>query len=73
MARGNLTRSHGAASMKTVVTSGDIATISFGSTWWAFPVQELHAVQALCYDQRGRFLTDAAAIHVEIEEADAGV
>jgi len=42
------------------------------STWWAFPVQELHAVQALCYDQRERFLTDAAAILVEIEEADAG-
>lgn len=61
------------ASMKTVVTSGEIATISFGSAWWAFPVQELHAVQALCYDQCERFLTDAATIHVEIEEADAGV
>jgi hypothetical protein len=31
-------------------------------------VQELHAVQALCHDQRQRFLTDAAAIHVQLEE-----
>jgi hypothetical protein len=58
------------ASMKTVKTSRGIATISYGSAWWAFPVQELHAVQALCYDQKERFLTDAAAIHVELEEAD---
>jgi len=56
--------------MKTVKTSRGIPTISYGSAWWAFPVQELHAVQALCYDQKERFLTDAAAIHVELEEAD---
>jgi hypothetical protein len=54
--------------MKTV-TSEDIATISYGSSWWAFPVEELHAVQVLCYDQKERFLTDAAAIHLELEEA----
>jgi hypothetical protein len=54
------------ASMKTVV---EIATISYGSSWWAFPVEELHAVQVLWYDQKERFLTDAAAIHLELEEA----
>jgi hypothetical protein len=41
--------------MKTVVTSEGIATISYGSAWWAFPVADLHAVQALCHDQRQRF------------------
>jgi hypothetical protein len=61
------------ASMKTVVTSGGIATISYSSAWWAFPVEDLAAVQALCHDQRQRFLTDAADIHVELEEADADV
>jgi urocanate hydratase len=61
------------ASMKTVVTSGGISTISYGSAWWAFPVEDLPAVQALCHDQRQRFLADASTIHVELEEADAGV
>ena len=61
------------ASMKTVATSKGIATISYGSAWWAFPDQDLHAVQALCYDQRQRFLTDAADIHVQLEDADADV
>jgi hypothetical protein len=59
--------------MKTVATSAGVETISYGSSWWAFPDEDLPAVQALCYDQRQRFLTDAAAIHVEIEEADADV
>jgi hypothetical protein len=57
------------ASMKTLKTSHGIATLSYGSAWWAFPVQELQAVQALCYDQKERFLTDAADIHVDLEEA----
>jgi hypothetical protein len=61
------------ASMKTVATSKGIATISYGSAWWAFPVEDLPAVQALCHEQRQRFLTDAAAIHVQLEEADADV
>jgi len=61
------------ASMKTVATNAGIETISYGSSWWAFPVEDLHAVQALCYDQRQRFLTDAAAIHVQLKEADADV
>jgi hypothetical protein len=61
------------ASMKTVATSAGIETISYGSSWWAFRVENLHAVQALCHDQRQRFLKDAAAIHVELEAADAGV
>jgi hypothetical protein len=61
------------ASMKTVATCAGIATISYGSAWWAFPVEDLPAVQALCHDQRQRFLTDAASIHVELEEADADV
>jgi hypothetical protein len=59
------------ASTKTVVTSGDIATISRGSSWWAFRVEDLHAVQALFHDQRQRFLTDAADIHVQLEDVDA--
>ena len=59
------------ASMKTVVTSPGVKTISYGSSWWAFPVEDLHAVQALFHDQRQRFLADATAIHVELEEADA--
>jgi hypothetical protein len=59
--------------MKTVATSKGIETISYGSAWWAFPVGDLHAVQALCHDQKQRFLTDAATIHVELEEADADV
>jgi hypothetical protein len=61
------------ASMKTVKTSKGIATISYGSAWWAFPDADLHAVQALCHDQRKRFLTEAAAIHVDLEEAGADV
>ena len=61
------------ASMKTVVTSEGVNTISYGASWWAFPVEDLHAVQALFADQRQRFLDDAAAIHVELEEADADV
>jgi hypothetical protein len=59
------------ASMKTVATSEGIETISYGSAWWAFRVEDLPAVQVLCHDQRQRFLTDAAAIHVELEGADA--
>jgi hypothetical protein len=59
------------ASMKTIVTSEDIETISYGSAWWGFPVQDLHAFQALFHDQRKRFLTDAAAFHVELQEADS--
>jgi hypothetical protein len=59
--------------MKTVATSAGIETISYGSSWWAFRVENLHAVQALCHDQRQRFLKDAAAIHVELEAVDAGV
>jgi urocanate hydratase len=61
------------ASMKTQATSEGIATISYGSAWWAFPVEDLPAVETLCHDQRQRFLTDATRIHVELEEADAGV
>jgi hypothetical protein len=61
------------ASMKTVATSAGIETISSGSSWWAFRVENLHAVQALCHYQRQRFLTDAEAIHVDLEEADADV
>ena len=61
------------ASMKTVTTSAGIETISYGSSWWAFPIEDLPAVQALCHDQRQRFLTDAAAIHVQLREDDAGV
>lgn len=59
--------------MTTKATSGEIVTIDYGSKWLAFLVEELHAVQALCHDQRQRFLTDAAAIHVELEETDATV
>jgi hypothetical protein len=54
--------------MKTVRTSGDVATISYGAQWWPLPANDLHAVQALCHDQRERFLTDAAAIQVELEK-----
>ena len=61
------------ASMKTRATSGDVVTISYGSAWWVFPVEDLAAVQALCHDHRQRFLTDASAIHVDLEEADADV
>jgi hypothetical protein len=61
------------ASMKTVTTSKGVATLSYGSSWWAFRVEDLPAVQALCHDQRQRFLTDASAIHVELEEADDDV
>jgi hypothetical protein len=59
--------------MRTVATTAGIETISYGSNWWAFPVDDLPVVQALCYDQRQRFLTDAAAIHVQLREADADV
>jgi hypothetical protein len=54
--------------MTTRATSGDAVTIDYGSGWLAFRVENLPAVQALCADQRERFLTDAAAIHVELEE-----
>jgi len=60
------------ASMKTQATSEGVATISYGSAWWVFPVEDLPAVQALCHDQRERFLTAAAAIHVDLED-DADV
>jgi hypothetical protein len=56
--------------MKTKTTSGDVDTIAYGSVWWAFPVEDLHAVQALCYDQRRRFLTEASAIHVDLEPSE---
>jgi hypothetical protein len=59
--------------MKTVKTSDDIATINYGSGWWPLPGSELPAIQALCHDQRERFLTDAAEIQVELEEDDATV
>jgi hypothetical protein len=53
--------------MTMKATSGDVVTIEYHSSWLSFPVGEIHAVQALCHDQRERFLTDAAAIHVELE------
>jgi hypothetical protein len=53
--------------------SGYLPQSRLGSSWWPFPVEDLHAVQALCYDQRQRFLTDAAEIHVQLREADADV
>jgi hypothetical protein len=59
--------------MKTVATSEGIETISYGSAWLAFPVEDLHVVQALFYDQRQRFLSDAASIDVQLEEANADV
>jgi hypothetical protein len=61
------------ASMKTVVTSEGIVTTIYGSAWWPFHAEDLPAVQALCHDQRQRFLKDAAAIHDDLEEADADV
>jgi hypothetical protein len=59
--------------MRTVATSTGVETISYGSSWWRFPVSDLHVVQALCHDQRERFLAGAASIHVELEESDADV
>jgi hypothetical protein len=48
--------------MTTRGTKGDIVTIGYHMGWLAFSVEYLPAVQALCHDQRERFLTDAAAI-----------
>jgi hypothetical protein len=56
--------------MTTRGTKGDIVTIGYHMGWLAFSVEYLPAVQALCHDQRERFLTDAAAIHVELAEAE---
>jgi hypothetical protein len=61
------------ASIRTTGTSGDIVSMEYRSGWLAFDVANLHAVQALCHDQRERFLTEAAAIHVELEEDKGGV
>jgi hypothetical protein len=58
--------------MKIRKTKGDVVTVDYGSVWLAFRVEHLPAVQALCVDQRDRFLMEAAAIHVELE-ADATV
>ena len=55
------------ASMRTTSTSGDVVSMEYQTGWLAFDVANLHAVQALCYDQRERFLTDAADIHVRLE------
>jgi hypothetical protein len=56
------------ASMTTKATSGDIVTIEYRSAWLAFRVENLPAVLALFHEQRERFRTDAAAIHVELED-----
>jgi hypothetical protein len=55
------------ASMTITATTGDIISIQYRSGWLAFPVADLSACQALFFDQRERFLTDAARIHVELE------
>jgi hypothetical protein len=57
--------------MTTKATDGDMVTIEYRSGWLAFPVSELYLVQSLCHNQAALFLKDAAAIHVELEEADA--
>jgi hypothetical protein len=67
------TSSGRSASMTTKSTSGDLVTIEYRGGWQAFPVEDLPAVQALCYDQRERFRTEAATIHVELGEADEDV
>jgi hypothetical protein len=56
------------ASMQTTSTKGDIVSMEYRTAWLAFLVEDLPAVQALCYDQRERFLTDAAAIHVDLQK-----
>jgi hypothetical protein len=50
--------------LETAIAVAYMRPLHHDGSAWAFPVQELHAVQALCYDQKERFLTDAAAIHV---------
>jgi hypothetical protein len=56
------------ASLRTRGTSGDIVSMEYRYAWLGFDVAHLHAVQALCHEQRERFLTKATAIHVELEE-----
>ena len=38
--------------MRTTSTSGDVVSMEYQTGWLAFDVANLHAVQALCYDQR---------------------
>jgi hypothetical protein len=47
-------------------TTGDNFAMTYRSAWLAFPATDLHAVQALCFDQNQRFLGEAAAIHVTL-------
>jgi hypothetical protein len=56
--------------MTTGTTAGDVVTIDYRAGWLAFNVAHLPAVQALCFDQKERFMTDASAIHVELEESE---
>ncbi len=56
--------------MTTRTTAGDVVTIDYRAGWLAFNVAHLPAVQALCFDQKERFMTDASAIHVELEESE---
>jgi hypothetical protein len=47
----------------------DVRSISSGAAWEAFPVEDLHAVEVLCGDQRDRFLAEAALVHVQLTKA----
>jgi hypothetical protein len=58
----------------TSSTTGDNVAMTYRSAWLSFPVGDLHTVQALCSDQKNRFLAEAASIHVTlIKEDDATV
>jgi hypothetical protein len=61
------------ATVATQSEDGDVVRIGYQTAWLAFDPANLPAVQALCHDQRERFLTEAAAIDVKLEEPDASV
>ena len=55
------------ASMEVKAVTGDIVSLEYRSAWLPFPHAELPAVQALSHGLRERFLTEASALHVELE------
>ena len=52
-------------------SDGEVVRIGYRSGWVAFPVEDLHAVQALCHDQRERFRQEALDIFLELNAQGA--
>ena len=54
--------------MRTTGEKGDIVSLEYREEWLAFSTEAVPALLDFFERQRTRFYTDAAAIHVELEE-----